>query len=393
MSASRTPPAPAPSAETAAAPTPSAETAASRTPPAPAPLRLATRRSALAMAQSRAIGELLAELTGRPLEIVEVTTQGDVDPGSLAQIGGTGVFVAAVRQALVDGRADVAVHSLKDLPTTPDTRLELAAIPPREDPRDVLVARDGARLDDLPVGARVGTGSPRRRAQLAAARPDLDLVDIRGNVDTRVARVLGTPGAAVGALGGAEAGDLDGVVLAAAGLSRLGRTGIITEHLEPELVMPAPGQGALAIEVRAHAGAGDAALDHAARDHAAPDHAALVQAALVQALRSIDDPDTRAEVTAEREVLATLEAGCSAPIGVLARVVRGDAGPTLHVRTVLARPDGSLVRTSSSGPVDEAEQVGRTLALDLLADPTIAGAAMKSPDIQDRAIHRGEPNR
>ena len=186
--------------------------------PAVGPLRLATRRSELAMAQSRSIGEQLAALTGRELELVEVTTQGDVDPAPLTQIGGTGVFVVAVRQAVVDGRADVAVHSLKDLPTTPDPRLVLAAIPPREDPRDVLVARDGATLAGLPVGARVGTGSPRRRSQIAALRPDLELVEIRGNVGTRIARVAGPAG------GGSErGGDLDAVVLAAAGLIRLGR--------------------------------------------------------------------------------------------------------------------------------------------------------------------------
>ena len=142
------------------------------------PLRLATRRSDLATAQSRAIGEQLAALTGRELELVEVTTQGDVDPAPLTQIGGTGVFVVAVRQAVVDGRADVAVHSLKDLPTAPDPRLVLAAIPRREDPRDVLVARGDATLAELSAGARVGTGSPRRRSQIAALRPDLELVEI-----------------------------------------------------------------------------------------------------------------------------------------------------------------------------------------------------------------------
>ncbi len=322
--------------------------------PAPgraAPLRLATRRSALAMAQSRMVGEQLAALTGRTLELVEVTTQGDVDRAPLTQIGGTGVFVVAVRQALVDGRADVAVHSLKDLPTAPDERLHLAAIPTREDPRDALVARGGATLETLPVGARVGTGSPRRRAQLAVARPDLDLVDIRGNVDTRMSRVTdhGSDG-------------LDAVVLAAAGLSRLGRRDSITELIDPERVMPAPGQGALAVEVRAEVtrvgGPGTPG-------HEGPDTSAAE--ALTDALRSLDDPHTRAAVVAERSLLAALEAGCSAPIGALAEVEDGP-DPTVHLRAVLARPDGSLVRMSSTGPVAQAELVGRSLAGRMLAE-------------------------
>ena len=222
-------------------------------PAAPRPLRVATRRSALALAQSRAVGEQLATLTGRPLELVEVTTQGDVDRGPLAQIGGTGVFVAAVREAVAEGRADVAVHSLKDLPTAPDPRLELAAVPLREDPRDALVAGTAATLAELPTGARVGTGSPRRRAQLAAIRPDLELVDLRGNVDTRLGQVRGRGvDAAVAAVAGAAAApagtgrteprpDLDAVVLATAGLSRLDRADRISEHLDPDVMLPAPG--------------------------------------------------------------------------------------------------------------------------------------------------------
>jgi hydroxymethylbilane synthase len=317
-----------------------------------APLRLATRRSPLAMAQSRMVGEQLAALTGRPLELVEVTTRGDVDQAPLAEIGGTGVFVVAVRQAVVDGRADVAVHSLKDLPTTPDARLHLAAIPPREDPRDALVARDGATLVTLPVGARVGTGSPRRRAQIAVARPDLEIVDIRGNVDTRLSRVTD---------------DLDAVVLAAAGLSRLGRQAGVTELIDPERVMPAPGQGALAVEVRA---GGSVPGPDAA--NAAPGTDGGAAEALTDALRSLDDPHTRAAVVAERALLAALEAGCSAPIGALAEVEDGPE-PTLHLRAVLARPDGSLVRMSRTGPATQAELVGRRLAGEMLADPGTPG--------------------
>ncbi len=330
------------------APTAPAPATGTMAPPTGRTLRVATRRSALALAQSTAVGEQLAALTGRTLELVEVTTTGDVDRSPLAQIGGTGVFVAAVREAVVDGRADVAVHSLKDLPTTGDPRLELAAVPAREDPRDVLVTREGTGLAGLRPGARVGTGSPRRRAQLAAARPDLEVIDIRGNVDTRLSRVLG---------GGDRAAqpDLDAVVLAAAGLVRLGRTDVITEHLDPEVCMPAPGQGALAIEVR-------------------------TGSEVAAEVRALDDPDTRVAVTAERSLLSALEAGCSAPVGALGVVggaaVDGSAPPTspagastVHLRAVLATGDGTLLRQSASGPVDRADQVGRDLARGLLADP------------------------
>jgi hydroxymethylbilane synthase len=318
------------------------------TEPAAGPLRLATRRSDLATAQSRAIGEQLAALTGRELELVEVTTQGDVDPAPLTQIGGTGVFVVAVRQALVDGRADVAVHSLKDLPTAPDPRLVLAAIPRREDPRDVLVARAGATLADLSAGARVGTGSPRRRSQIAALRPDLELVEIRGNVGTRIARV---------------GEDLDAVVLAAAGLLRLGRQEEISELIDPDHMLPAPGQGALAVEVRADV---LKTGDDSGRGIEHPG----AHKSLAAALRSIDDPGTRAAVVAERALLGALEAGCSAPVGALAAVDPGPS-PILHLRAVMARPDGSLVSGSTSGPAAEAALLGKRLAAQLLADARI----------------------
>jgi hydroxymethylbilane synthase len=274
------------------------------------------------------------------------------------------VFVVAVRQALVDGRADVAVHSLKDLPTGPDARLHLAAIPPREDPRDALVARDGATLDTLPVGARVGTGSPRRRAQIAVARPDLQIVDLRGNVDTRLARVSDDP----------DAGGLDAVVLAAAGLSRLGRADRVTELIDPDRVMPAPGQGALAVEVRVGAtGTGPSAAE-----------------ALTDALACLDDPHTRAAVLAERALLAALEAGCSAPIGALAEVEDGPE-PTVHLRAVLARPDGSLVRMSTTGPVDRAELVGRRLAGEMLAERDAAGTHGESRPTRQGPIRANGP--
>lgn len=319
-------------------------------------IRLATRRSALALAQSRWVAARIEAALGAPVELVEVTTRGDVDPAPLARIGGTGVFVAAVRQAVIDGAADLAVHSLKDLPTAADPHLTLAAVPTREDPRDALVGRDGARLADLPAGARVGTGSPRRRAQLAAARPDLQVVDLRGNVDSRLGRVLGADGPDA----------LDAVLLAVAGLVRLGREGAITQVLEPGMMLPAPGQGALAIEVRTDpADAGRAA-----------------RGALLDALAGLDDAATRAAVTAERSLLAALGAGCSAPVGALAREAREPARhdparhdparhehePALHLQAVVARTDGSLVHMSTTGPAGLAEEVGRQLAGALLVD-------------------------
>nr|WP_245528900.1 hydroxymethylbilane synthase [Beutenbergia cavernae] len=263
-------------------------------------LRVGTRASALATTQSEWAGEAIAArvaaATGSDVEVelVRVTTTGDVLTGSLASMGGTGVFVTALREALLDGRCDVAVHSLKDLPTAAAPGLVLGAVPQREDPRDVLCARAGAGLADLPAGGRVGTGSPRRAAQLRRARPDLEIVDIRGNVDTRLSRI--SPGK----------GDLDAVVLARAGLARLGRLDAVTEALDAGVMVPAPGQGALAVE----------AVD------AAPDW-------LLAGLRAFDDAPTRLAVTAERAMLARLEVGCSAPVGALATL----AGSQLLLRT------------------------------------------------------------
>jgi hydroxymethylbilane synthase len=313
------------------------------------PLRLATRRSALALAQSRMVGQQLAALTGRPLELVEVTTQGDVDSAPLSRIGGTGVFVAAVREAVAGGAADVAVHSLKDLPTAVDPRLRLAAVPVREDPRDALISAAGGGVADLPRGATVGTGSPRRRAQLLALRPDLRVVDLRGNVDTRLARVGGAPS---GPDAPSPPDRLDAVLLAAAGLARLGRGDRISAVLEPDQMLPAPGQGALAVEVRADL------------DVADPDGAP----ALLAGLDEMDHGPTRAAVTAERSLLAALEAGCSAPVGALAEVGPGDSGtPTLTLRAVIAGADGSLHRGQHRGRLEAAEQIGASLAERLLA--------------------------
>lgn len=196
-------------------------------------LRLGTRRSKLAMAQSGQVAQVVRQLTGRAVELVEITTYGDTSREHLAQIGGTGVFVTALRDALLRGDVDFAVHSLKDLPTAQPDDLALAAVPPREDPRDVLVARDGLTFDRLPDGARIGTGSPRRMAQLNAyARSHgmaIETVPIRGNVDTRIGYV--------------RSGELDAVVLAAAGLNRIGRIDEVTDFLAVDFVLPAPGQG------------------------------------------------------------------------------------------------------------------------------------------------------
>ncbi|MFF3096395.1 hydroxymethylbilane synthase [Streptomyces cyaneofuscatus] len=305
----------------------------------PAPLRLGTRRSKLAMAQSGLVAEAVREVTGRAVELVEITTYGDVSREHLAQIGGTGVFVAALREALLRGEVDFAVHSLKDLPTAQPDDLVLAAVPQREDPRDALVARDGLTFEQLPDGARIGTGSPRRMAQLNAyARSHglrIETVPIRGNVDTRIGFV--------------RDGELDAVVLAAAGLSRLGRTGEVTDFLPVDTILPAPGQGALAIEC------------------------AATSADLAAALAELDDPYTRVAVTAERALLAALEAGCSAPVGALADLlVDGQVVNELRLRGVVGSTDGSsLVQLSTTGPVptshDDAAALGRELAAEMLA--------------------------
>ncbi len=294
-------------------------------------LRLGTRRSALATTQSTWVADCLRAL-GHEVELVEVSTEGDLDRATpLAQLGGTGVFVSALREALAQGRVDLAVHSLKDLPTTPDDATTVAAVPVREDPRDALVARDGLTLGQLPAGATVGTGSPRRRAQLAALGLGLTVTDLRGNVDTRLRQV--------------SEGRLDAVVLAAAGLRRLGRIDEATELLDPLQMLPAPGQGALAVEVRAD------------------------DAATAAAVAALDDADTRACTTAERVLLAELEAGCSAPVGALAEVVEGMDGPELSLRAVVATTDGSAdLRRSAVGDVADAAGLGRRLARLLLED-------------------------
>ncbi|KUN00257.1 porphobilinogen deaminase [Streptomyces canus] len=291
------------------------------------------------MAQSRQVADAVSQVTGRPVELVEITTYGDVSKEALAQIGGTGVFVTALREALLKGEVDFAVHSLKDLPTGQPDELALAAIPEREDPRDVLVARDALKFTDLPPGARIGTGSPRRTAQLNAyARAhglDIETVAIRGNIDTRVRFV--------------RDGELDAVVLAAAGLTRIGRIDEVTDFLSVDTVLPAPGQGALAIECTAD------------------------NADLIAALGELDDPFTRVAVTAERSLLAALEAGCSAPVGALADLLAdGQIVKEMRLRAVVGTTDGSrTVQLSTTGPVpetyDQAMALGRELAAEMLA--------------------------
>jgi len=302
-------------------------------------LRLGTRRSRLAMAQSGQVADAVSQVTGRPVELVEITTYGDTSREHLAQIGGTGVFVTALREALLKDEIDLAVHSLKDLPTGQPDQLALVAVPVREDPRDAIVARDALKFTDLPRGARIGTGSPRRMAQLNGyARGhglDIETVPIRGNVDTRIGYV--------------QDGELDAVVLAAAGLSRIGRIDEVTDFLSVDTVLPAPGQGALAIECAAD------------------------NAVLIAALGELDDPVTRVAVTAERSLLAALEAGCSAPVGALADLLAdGQIVKEMRLRGVVGTTDGSrMVQLSTTGPVpetyDQAMALGRELAAEMLA--------------------------
>ncbi|HLL09047.1 MAG TPA: hydroxymethylbilane synthase [Nocardioidaceae bacterium] len=289
-------------------------------------LRLGTRASALATAQATLVADAIKAASGRDVELVPVLSRGDVDTAPLTEIGGEGVFVTALRQALVEGRVDAAVHSLKDLPTATPAGITLAAVPAREDPRDVVVARDGLSLSQLPPGAVVGTGAPRRAAQLHALGFGLDVRPIRGNVDSRIAAV--------------EAGTVDAVVLARAGLARLGRLDAVSEVLDPLLMLPAPGQGALAVECRGNE--------------------TVTTELLATAL---DDPGTRCAVTAERTVLATLQGGCSAPVGALADLALGDDGDELWLRAVAVAPDGSRqVRLSTTGAPSDAELLGASLA-------------------------------
>jgi len=330
----------------------------------------------MAMAQSGQVAELITQRTGRPVELIGVTTLGDVSRAQLTQIGGTGVFVSALREALLGGEVDLAVHSLKDLPSGPAAGIRLAAVPPRDDPRDALVARDGAKLADLPPGASIGTGSPRRASQLLALRGDLRCVPIRGNAGTRLGKVTG--------------GELDAVVLAYAGLARIGYLNAVTQVFEPDEMLPAPGQGALAVECR----------------DGEPELAALLEA--------VSDPASVAATTAERSLLEALEAGCSAPIGAYAAIpglaggsargVWGGGAPPdggtvvppggrdqLRMQAAVIRPDGSRVlRAHGTAAAAGGWQLGRDLAAELLRSgasdfinvPQAPSSSRNSRDVQ-----------
>ena len=294
-------------------------------------IRIGTRGSLLATTQAGFIRDALIA-NGHPAELVIVATAGDQSSAPIAEIG-VGVFTAALREAVLDGVVDMAVHSYKDLPTASDPRFHIAAIPPREDARDALVARDGMVLGELPAGSTIGTSSPRRAAQLRALGLGLEIRPLRGNLDTRLNRV--------------SSGDLDGVVVARAGLARIGRLDAVTESLEPVQMLPAPAQGALAVECRA----GDSEL--------------------VAVLAELDDADSRAAVTAERALLAELEAGCSAPVGAIAEVVEsidedGRVFEELSLRACVAALDGSdVIRASGIGSPDRARELGLSVAAEL----------------------------
>ncbi|MDQ1129563.1 hydroxymethylbilane synthase [Microbacterium sp. SORGH_AS_0888] len=314
-------------------------------------IRLGTRRSALALAQSQRVADALSAVAGEPVELVPVVSEGDVSRASLSQLGGTGVFATRLREALLAGECDLLVHSLKDLPTAPAPGLVIAAIPAREDARDVVVTRDGTPLHELPAGSVVGTGSPRRIAQLRIRNHRVEARDIRGNIDSRLARV--------------KDAELDAVVLAAAGLARLGAipAGLALEPLGLAEWPSAAGQGALAVETR----------DDAPQ-------------ALADAIAALDDAPSRVAVAAERAVLETLEAGCHAPVGVHAEL----EGDLLRVRAVVYALDGSArvgtdrtvslldgyARASGSGngakavggadPVTRARRTGDDVARELL---------------------------
>ncbi|MEJ2868488.1 hydroxymethylbilane synthase [Actinomycetospora sp. OC33-EN08] len=300
-------------------------------------VRIGTRASLLARTQTQTVADALTA-RGLAVEIVEISTEGDRSQAANTPIAGSGVgvFTSALREALLDGRIDVAVHSYKDLPTAGLSGVVLAAVPERADPRDVLVARDRMVLGELPPGSVIGTGSPRRAAQLAALGLGLEIVGIRGNVETRIRKVTD--------------GVVDGVVLARAGLARIGRAGEATEVLDPLQMLPAPAQGALAVECRA----ADTELETVLRS-------------------TLHDESTFTAVTAERAVLQELGSPCDAAIGALADIVEdldddGRIVERVSLRAVATTAEGALVRNSATGETKDAEQIGRTLAAELLAD-------------------------
>jgi hydroxymethylbilane synthase len=308
-----------------------------------AAMRLGTRRSPMALAQARQVGDLLTARTGRAVELVGLVTLGDVSKANLTQIGGTGVFVSALRESLSSGEIDFAVHSLKDLPALPGAGLVIAAVPLRDDPRDALVSPLGVKLVDLPAGAKIGTGSPRRAAQLLLIRPDIVPVPVRGNAGTRLAKL--------------KSGEFDALVLGYAGLARIGSLDLVSQVFEPDEMLPAPGQGALAVECLAG------------------------RADVAEVLSCVDDQASRAATDAERAVLAALQAGCAAPVGAYA------AGTdVLRLDAIVASVDGGeAVRVSTSGPAAQAERLGRRAAAELLS----RGAA-RYTDVSAGHLSNGE---
>jgi hydroxymethylbilane synthase len=289
-----------------------------------------TRASALALVQTeQMVAALQALHPDHVFTIWHITTHGDrVLDRSLTAIGGKGVFVKEIEDALLAGTIDLAVHSFKDLPTEQPAGLVVAAVPERADPRDVLATRAGARLADLPQGARLGTSSLRRSVQLRALRPDLQIADIRGNVDTRLRKL--------------DEGQYDGIVLAAAGLSRLGLGQRAVELFDPQIFVPAPAQGALALEVR------------------------VDDAELCSLLAPLDDGATHAAVAAERAFLCGLGGGCDMPIGAYARQSQDGS---LELRAMRADPDGRNLRYGEAqGLLGDAEAIGNELAAELLRD-------------------------
>jgi hydroxymethylbilane synthase len=294
------------------------------------PLRLGTRGSPLALAQAGRIARQLRERCGRPSVLVRIATPGDESTAPIERLGTTGVFTTTLRGALLRGAVDFVVHSCKDLPTAPVPGLQVAAFPAREDPRDALIWPGGMSLDALPRGARIGTGSPRRAALLRAIGGQLQIVPMRGNVDTRLRKLAD--------------GEVDALVLAMAGLSRLGLLTPATTPLDPSLLMPAPAQGVLAVECRTD------------------DPVTAAQ------LRTLDHAPTRAAAITERGFLAALDVGCSAPVGALAELA-ADTGaePAVRLSGLIAAPDGSsVVRAQITGAVGDGEALGRRLAHVLL---------------------------
>lgn len=292
------------------------------------PLRIGSRGSLLARWQANHIRERLARELGVQAEIIFIKTSGDRFPqASVNQIGLKGVFIKELEDALLERRVDLAVHSMKDVPTEIPAGLAIAAICEREDVRDALLAREAnARLANLPRGARVGTSSLRRQSQLRRARPDLDLLELRGNVDTRLRKL--------------ERGDYDAIVLAKAGLDRLGWSNRVTEVLSTDLSLPAVGQGAVGIEARADG-----------RE-------------LMDALARFDHGATRMGVTAERALLSELEGGCQVPLGAWGRIENGK----LSLEACVLSADGTdYIRMQAGGPPERAESLGRELAQNLLA--------------------------